>query len=179
MTHKDQVTFCSNVKKAFPSSFDGVNALDAGSLDINGSNRQFFTNSKYLGVDLAPGKNVDQIDFIHDLDFPDEHFDTIISTEMFEHDTYWWDSFLNMYRMLKSGGLLIFTCATTGRRAHGTITNHPGDSPTSAIKGLEHYYKNLTELDFRKAINFDNAFVSKEFIINNIHHDLYFWGIKK
>jgi hypothetical protein len=39
------------------------------------------------------------------------------------------------------------------------------------------YYKNLTEEDFRKNINFDGTFSKYEFSENTKSSDLYFFGI--
>jgi hypothetical protein len=41
------------------------------------------------------------------------------------------------------------------------------------------YYRNLTEEDIRKSINFDDAFSEYNFSVEENHFDLYFWGIKK
>jgi SAM-dependent methyltransferase len=55
-----------------------------------------------------------------ELPFEDHSFQTIVSTECFEHDPEWKASFQKIVSMLKPGGLFAFTCATTGRGEHGT-----------------------------------------------------------
>lgn len=42
-------------------------------------------------------------------------FDTIISTECFEHDPEYSESLNKIYKMLKPDGLFCFTCASTNR----------------------------------------------------------------
>jgi SAM-dependent methyltransferase len=178
MAHKSQIEFCKQVKIQLPTYFNNVDVLDAGSLDINGANRSLFVNSRYIGVDMVAGLNVDVVSPVHLLAYPDGSFDTVISTEMFEHDKYYRESFRNLYRMLKRGGLLLFTCATTGRREHGTRRRKPEDNPSSQLKGFADYYKNLTADDFYSIMEFEDAFDRRKFIIDINHHDLYFWGLK-
>lgn len=181
MSHAQQLDFCYSIKKKFPSYFLDKFVLDIGSLDINGSNRGLFENCKYLGVDIGYGINVDIISKGHELNLPDETFDTIISTECFEHDMYYKDTIKNIIRLLKPGGLFFFTCATTGRPEHGTVrTSTEADAPF--LKNDEdwaNYYKNLTENDIRGIISIEDTFSEFGFSINDFSKDLYFYGIKK
>ena len=59
----------------------------------------------YIGVDLKPGKNVDIVSKGHELNFPDESFDLIISTECFEHDHYYKKTLPNILRMINRDNL--------------------------------------------------------------------------
>jgi SAM-dependent methyltransferase len=180
MAHKEQKDYCVSIMRKYPSHFQEKNVLDCGSLDINGNNRYLFTNCNYLGIDIGQGKNVDIATPIHEFNYPDESFDTIISTECFEHDMHYEKSLKNICRLLKSGGLFIFTCATINRPEHGTLRSEIISSPlTSAISEWSNYYKNLTENDIRAVINIDYIFLIYEFNIEYGHHDLNFWGIKK
>jgi SAM-dependent methyltransferase len=166
MAHKAQRKFCIRVKEQWPSYFFNGSVLDVGSLDINGNNRFLFENCDYLGIDIAAGPNVDKVTLAHELNLPEASLDVVISTECFEHDMHYKASVENIIRMLKPGGLFLFTCATTGRKEHGTRWTTPSDSPfTSEMNETwSDYYKNLTEIDIREAISVD---------------DLYFWGIKQ
>ena len=179
VAHRSQQEFCERVKARFPAYFTGTTVLDCGSLDVNGSNRPLFSGGKYTGVDLGPGRNVDMVSAIHDLTFADGAFDVIVSTECFEHDPHYVFSLRNMVRMLRPGGLLFFSCATTGRPEHGTRRAHAGSSPlTARLPGWQDYYRNLTEEDVRAAIDLA-AFASYEFTANDTDKDLYFWGVKQ
>jgi SAM-dependent methyltransferase len=179
MAHQAQQDFCARIKARFPAYFTGTTVLDCGSLDINGSNRPLFSGGKYTGVDLGPGRNVDLVSAIHNLKLADGAFDVIVSTECFEHDPHYAASLRNMVRMLRPGGLLFFSCATTGRPEHGTRRAHPGSSPLTANRhGWQDYYRNLTEEDVRAAIDLA-AFASYEFTANDTDKDLYFWGVKQ
>ena len=178
MAHKAQKIFVQSVKALFPDSFVSKKVLEVGSLNINGTLRGLFEDCDYTGIDLAIGRDVDIACAGQDYDAPDSSFDTCISAECFEHNPYWKETFLNMTRICKPKGLVLFTCATTGRAEHGTSRAKPGNSPFT-IKEWD-YYKNLTEEDFTSVIQFDDdLFDSYEFSVNTSCYDLYFWGIKK
>jgi SAM-dependent methyltransferase len=111
MAHQQQQAFCLRVKKKKPSMFVGKLVLDIGSLDINGNNQYLFEQCGYTGIDLSIGNNVDIVSKGHELKFPDETFDVIISTECFEHDTFYAQTMQNIHRMLKPGAFVrIFLC---------------------------------------------------------------------
>lgn len=171
MSHIEQMSFVSMVKGWYPEFFSGKKVLEVGSLNINGSVRQFFNDCEYIGCDLGEGDGVDIVSFGHELLFPNNHFDVSISCECFEHDKHWVETFDNMVRMTK--GLVLFTCATTGRPEHGTTRSKPSDAPFT-----NDYYRNLTEEDFREEFEFDSMFKKHVFFINPLSHDLYFYGVK-
>ena len=181
MAHTNQILFCESIKKKYPEFFDKIKVLDIGSLDINGSNRYLFENCDYLGIDVAEGNNVDLVCIGHEFECPDNHYDTIISTEVFEHDMFYEKTITNVMRMLKPGGLFIFTCASTGRQEHGTTkSDNNRDAPLLKNKGeWSNYYKNLVEEDIKNIKGFVNMFPNGEFIYNSESHDLYFSGIKQ
>lgn len=179
MAHLEQIEYCSKVKNKFPEWFTNKFVLDIGSLDINGNNQYLFNNCPYLGLDIGEGRNVDIVSKGHELNLPDSTFDVIISTECFEHDMYYKKTLRNIYRMLKPGGLLIFSCATTGRPEHGTRRTTPGDAfllPDD--NNWSDYYKNLTQEDFENIFDFKSEFSEVYFETNDKSHDIYFYGFK-
>lgn len=180
MAHREQIDFCREVKNKFPLLFKDKKILDVGALDINGNNRYLFENCAYTGIDIGPGKNVDIVSKAHEYNAPDGEYDVVISTECFEHDMYYDKSIINCVRLVKSGGLFLFTCATIGRPEHGTRRTRPEDAPLlSSNEEWSDYYKNLTEEDIEEVILLDKYFSLYEFKINPISCDLYFYGIKK
>lgn len=180
MAHQEQKDFCLKVKQLFPDYFNDKLVLDVGSLDINGSNRFLFEDCSYCGIDIGEGPNVDIVSKAHEFNAQNESYDVIISTECFEHDMYYDLSIDNIVRILKSDGLFIFTCATTGRAEHGTSRTSPEDAPLLYTENNWNiYYKNLTEQDIRNILDIDFYFKEYFFEVNNLSHDLYFWGIKK
>jgi SAM-dependent methyltransferase len=174
MAHYEQQQFCKSLITLHPKYFSNVDVLDIGSQDINGNNRFLFDHYNYLGIDLNIGANVDIISSGHNFK-SETKFDVVISTECLEHDKYWALSLQNITKnLLHKGGLFIMTCATTGRAEHGTTRTSPKDSPFTTD-----YYLNLTEEDFRQAIDIEKTFSTFEFKTNENPNDLYFWGIKK
>lgn len=173
MSHPAQMEYVTKVKAKFPDYFGQRRVLEVGSLNINGTVRDFFTDCDYVGVDLEHGLGVDMVEQGQELDFEDRDFDVSISAECFEHNPFWLETFLNMRRM--TAGLVIVTCATVGRAEHGTHGHEPSSSPFTVDRW--DYYQNLTEQDFHDAIDLDELFVAYEFTTNDFTHDLYFWGL--
>lgn len=175
MSHYEQMNFILRLKYKFPQCFYECNVLEVGSFNINGTIRIFFDKCNYIGVDIDQGKCVDVVCEGQNLKYKDGFFDTSISCECFEHNPYWIETFKNMYRMTKNNGIIVITCATTGRLEHGTSRSKPED----ALLLKWDYYKNLTEEDFKKEFCFDLMFSEYYFEVNDDSKDLYFYGIKK
>lgn len=178
MSHPQQIQYIDSVKKQYKEHFINKCVLEVGSLNINGSVRPFFENCAYIGLDVSPGPCVDVVCLGHEYDMPDGSFDTVISCECFEHNPYWVETFQNMIRLCKPGGLIIMTCATEGRPEHGTKEKEPESSPLTV--GLNwNYYKNLVKEDFESHFDLTNIFKTHSFQTNTQSKDLYFHGIKK
>lgn len=179
--HLEAQNFTLYAKKVLPHYFDSKLILDVGSGDINGNNRSLFTNCIYNGNDVIDAPNVTIVSKTKDLPFNSNYFDTIISTECFEHDHEWVESFRNIHRMLKPDGLFIFTCASTGRREHGTRRTSPFDSYATIGNQPDFvdYYKNLTHEDINSVLNFRSTFSICYTYYQPKSYDLYFIGIKK
>ena len=174
MAHIEQREFFTAMAKRFPEYFRWCNVLEVGSLNINGTVRDFFTNCQYVGVDVGSGPGVDVVAHGENLTYKDDSFDVAVSAECFEHNPQWQATFMNMVRM--THGLVMFTCATTGRPEHGTTRTDAGSSPLTADWD---YYRNLEANDFTVGCDLNELFDQYEFSTNNYSHDLYFWGITK
>jgi SAM-dependent methyltransferase len=92
--------------------------LDLGSQDVNGSYRPLFeqANWQYIGLDMAPGKNVDVV-----LSTPyvwreieSASADIVISGQAFEHIRFTWITILEVARVLKPGGLCCLIAPSSG-----------------------------------------------------------------
>jgi len=178
MAHAAQLEFVSRLKATFPDFFSNASVLDIGSLDINGSVRQFFQGGVYTGIDVAAGPGVDLVCQGQDFDAPDGSFDTVISCEAMEHNPFWKETFANMIRLCRPGGLVIATCATTGRMEHGTTRTTADASPLSVGIGWE-YYRNLTASDFTRVLDLGASLEPFAFFSNWVARDLYFVGIRR
>lgn len=176
MSHPSQLAFFQIAIASFPEQFSG-SVLDVGSLDINGGPHMLLNSETYVGVDLADGPNVNFVSSGENLDFGSGTFDVSMSSECFEHNANWQATLHNMIRMTKSGGLIAFTCASTGRPEHGTTRSDAGYSaPLAVALGHEHY-ANVTEKMVKSAVQ--GAPLDSYFIYTNKGScDLFFLGLK-
>jgi SAM-dependent methyltransferase len=78
--------------------------------------KSLFTVDEYIGVDFAGeghSHENEQIDVFYDgkhLPFPDEKFDSVFSSEVFEHVFNLPEILLEINRVMKPGARLLFTC---------------------------------------------------------------------
>ncbi len=96
--------------------------VDFGSYDTNGCLKPIFKNMEYTGIDMSAGPNVDIVTNNQSTPFENDSFDVITSSSNFEHDDCFWVTFLEMCRIVKSGGY-IYINAPSGGFYHG----FPGD----------------------------------------------------
>jgi len=97
--HIQAKNFTLFVKSILPEYFFNKKVLDVGSGDINGNNFFLFENCEYEGNDVIQANNITIVSKTKDLPFKDNTFDTIVSTECFEHDPEYKDSFIKIYNM--------------------------------------------------------------------------------
>jgi hypothetical protein len=173
MSHREQVEFCLYAKQLYPDYFVNKTVLDVGSQDINGSNKVLFENCNYIGLDIGPGKNVDIVCPVHEYN-PGFIFDTIISTEMLEHDKFYKESLLKMVDLLKPNGLLVFTAGGYERAEHGTSRSSGFASPHTLDYYGNIHIKQLTDI-------FDLEKTFKRVVIDYLTpiNDIRFIGVKR
>lgn len=90
--------------------------LEYGSRNVNGSLRDFCPEgAAYLGLDIGNGPSVDIfLDEGKPIPLRDEFADIVVSSSVLEHDRFFWDSFLEMARVLKPGGILYINAPSNG-----------------------------------------------------------------
>lgn len=176
MAHAQQFFYVQSVKQFLPEYFEARKVLEIGSLNINGSVRQFFAGCDYTGLDVGEGRDVDLVCPGQDHAVPAETYDTIITCEMMEHNPAWRRTWLNMLRMVKPDGLVLMTCATIGRRQHGTDEYTPSASPLTVAQKKAHY-RNLGESDFTALVQHDAWFAEHAYVVDHESHDLSFFGV--
>ena len=92
--------------------------LDLGSLDVNGSYREYFDVSPwtYRGLDATSGKNVDILlkNPYKWTEIRSRSADVLISGQAFEHIEFFWITMLEIERVLKPGGLCCIIAPSGG-----------------------------------------------------------------
>lgn len=92
--------------------------LDFGSLDVNGSYRQVFSEPiwKYYGMDMSDGPNVDIVlkkPYIWK-EVKSRSIDVFISGQAFEHVEFFWLTLLEMIRVMKDNGICCILAPSGG-----------------------------------------------------------------
>ena len=99
--------------------------LEVGSYNVNGTIRDQFADKvrfpEYIGVDMRTGPCVDAVMLANKLEFPDSSFDVVLCCDTIEHDSRFWESARELFRVLKFGGFAIVTAAS--------LTMHPHEYP--------------------------------------------------
>ncbi len=181
MAHPAQTDFFKRAFDSFPMHFgpDAKNGIvDFGSLNLNGGPHDFIENTNYVGIDLEPGPNVDIACSAELVSLPSLKFDAAMSSECFEHNPFWKETFMQMCRVTRNGGVVIWTCAGIGRLEHGTTRSDGGITAPFVVKSGLEYYKNISAFAAHNSIAIDKWF-DKYFFVENFHdRDTYFIGLR-
>ena len=105
----------------WPKEQHTYSILDVGSFDVNGNLRDVLKmstfslqrNYYYIGIDRSAGPNVDLI-YENDWPLASESFDVVVSSSCFEHDDFFWETFLLLSRTVKPGGFIYISVPSTG-----------------------------------------------------------------
>ena len=84
--------------------------------------RPIFPGKEYIGCDMRPGRGVDRILNLHDIDLPDETAGTVLCLDTLEHVEFCRKAVLEMHRILKPGGICVISSVMDYK-----IHNHPSD----------------------------------------------------
>jgi cephalosporin hydroxylase len=110
-------------KNKYIDNIKNKKILDIGSYDVNGTMKPIFNEGVYIGLDMEKGPNVDVVSDAHNIPFQNEYFDVVLSSSCFEHDDMFWETFLEMCRVVNPGGYLYIQAPSNGPY-HGW----PGDN---------------------------------------------------
>jgi SAM-dependent methyltransferase len=107
----DILTFVELASRTFPMSEPIV---DIGSLQTPGQEgyadlRRFFAGKQYVGCDIVSGPGVDRIEDVRQLTFADDSAGTVIMVETLEHVTHPARAVREVHRVLRPGGVAIFS----------------------------------------------------------------------
>ena len=160
MAHFEQQAFLQQTKDIYPRFFKKKKVLEIGSLNINGTARDFFKDCDYIGVDVVDGNGVDLVGIAHELDLGDD-YDVIVSCESMEHDPNLDRTIQKIKACLKKGGLLVGTAAGINRYYHT-------DGGIDYFRPIEQEFIDYAFSDFAEF----------ESICTRGYRDIYFRGIK-
>jgi hypothetical protein len=102
-----------------------ASVLEIGSQAVNGSLRDnALPTTKYFGVDIAEGAGVDLVvEPGKPLPIEDGSYDLVMATSVFEHDPFFWMTFLEMCRAAKEGGYIYVNAPS-----NGVVHRYPQDN---------------------------------------------------
>jgi len=126
--HYENRLFWKRCSQKYPRYFnDPSKAAEFGSLNINGSVREWSRCSDYTSIDWREGPCVDFVSLAHEVPFIPETFDTVVSASMLEHDPYWKQSVAKMVEVLKPDGLLAISWGAALNTPHEFATAPDGE----------------------------------------------------
>ena len=94
-----------------------LKVIDIGSYDVNGSYRTLFGSPRwsYVGIDLSAGPGVDIVlTSPYTFPLPSASVDLVVSGQAFEHVEYFWETWLEMLRVLRPGGKVFLIAPSRG-----------------------------------------------------------------
>lgn len=91
--------------------------LEIGAQSVNGSLRSSaLPTTQYTGVDIEQGEGVDLVvEPGQPLPLDDDQFDLVMASSVFEHDSAFWRTFLEMCRKAKPGGFIYVSAPSNGK----------------------------------------------------------------
>lgn len=91
-----------------------LDVVDIGSFDVNGTLKPVFHGHRYTGVDMSAGPNVDIVCMNQAIPLEDGSTDIVVSSSCLEHDECFWESFVEMCRLVKPGGYVYINAPSAG-----------------------------------------------------------------
>lgn len=113
--HPSATTLGKLVFEHYVQSSDQV-IVEIGSQLVNGGLRDIAPpGNRYIGLDFVPGPGVDLIlDDPYCFPLEDKSADLVVSSSVFEHAEFFWQTFLEAFRVLKEGGVLYINAPACG-----------------------------------------------------------------
>lgn len=116
MVHKTAIDNARHFAEVYLAGVEGITIAEIGSQDVNGSIRPVFGEKvRYIGLDFADARGVDIVlEDPYRLPFPDGELDVVVTSSCFEHSEFFWLTFVEAARALRSGGLLYLNAPSNG-----------------------------------------------------------------
>lgn len=117
--HNTAYDNCKQFKNCYYSDIFTLNnnlkIVEIGSQNVNGSLRDHFPNTTYIGVDFVEGNGVDVIlTDPYKLPFDNDSVDMVLCSSVFEHSEMFWVLYLEILRILKPYGLFYLNAPSNG-----------------------------------------------------------------
>lgn len=128
-----------------------VRVLDVGSSDVNGTYRDLFAGHHYVGLDIAPGPNVDVVSpNLYTYPLADGAFDVVVSGQAIEHvqDLHAW--IREVARVTGPGGLICIIGPWTWEQHR-----HPVDCWRVLPDGMRFLLEQVAGLDVLECASVD------------------------
>ena len=95
-------------------AIDASKVLEVGSYNVNGSVRDLFPDSDYIGIDIRSGSGVDLVLDVTEAPykFGAQAFDLVLCVETLEHVRQPFHALLAIWDMLRPDGVLLLTMAS-------------------------------------------------------------------
>lgn len=158
-----------------------LTVLDVGSRQVAGqtaNHRSLFDPdlTKYVGVDVADGPNVDIVlEEPYRIPTGDDSFDVVVCGQVFEHIPFFWATAMELTRVVKNDGFIILSAPSRG---------HVHSPPFDGWRFYEDGYRAIAEFCDLRFIEASTDFPpinpkSKRFDYSGIASDRYtdqYWG---
>jgi SAM-dependent methyltransferase len=104
---------------------DASTIVDIGACNINGTLRDVCPSGAfYVGLDVAPGPGVDVVIKSNvALPLASASVDIVASSSTFEHDEFFWQTFLEMARIAKPNGIIYISAPSNGKYHRYPVDN--------------------------------------------------------
>ncbi|MEN9435948.1 MAG: hypothetical protein RIR09_603 [Pseudomonadota bacterium] len=118
--HLSSLLNMERFRDKYLAHFEGkrLDIVDLGSTEMGACYRPIFDKPgwNYLGVDLAPGPNVNRVlkQPYHWKEIPSGSVDLLISGQVLEHVEFFWITALEISRVLKPGGMACLIAPSSG-----------------------------------------------------------------
>lgn len=101
-----------------------LSVVEFGSCDMNGSVRDVYTASSWLGIDVQDGPGVDVVADVATWR-TDQRFEICVCAEVFEHTPDWRAILATAFDVTTPDGVFVASCATGLRPPHSAVDGGP------------------------------------------------------
>ena len=94
--------------------------VECGARNVNGTVRDCWPDATWTGIDIMAGDGVDVVSDFREF-WPAVAPDMVVCCEVLEHVEDWTGIVYHALQILKPDGILVVTCASTGRAPHSAV----------------------------------------------------------